>query len=80
MSRRSVFDPCPGSDMRDDNLDYYNSETHLRVLPPHIGEHWSPQNPSSFNGDSVGTSIPSRNTLSLQNITRTESSVVRLAS
>ena len=80
MSRRSIFDPFLGSEMRDDDLDYYNSETPLGFLPPHIGEQWSAQDPSSFDGDSVGTSVPSRNTLSLQNVTRTGSSVVRLAS
>nr|AUW30811.1 hypothetical protein [Cladonia uncialis subsp. uncialis] len=74
MSRRSVFDPCLDSEMRDDDLGDFNLETPLRALPPRIGENWSSQDPSSFDGNSGRTSVPSQNTLCLQNVTRTGSS------
>ena len=80
MSRRSDFDPCLDSEIRDHNLDYYNSETSLSVLPSGIGENWNSRDISSFDGNSVSTSAPRRSTLGLQNVTRTGSSVVRLAS
>ena len=80
MLRRSDFNPCLDSEMRDDNLDYYNSENPLRVSASGIGGNWNSQDNSSFDGNSGNPSVPSRNTLCPQNVTRVGSSAVRLAS
>ena len=80
MSQRSVFNTCLDSEMRDSNLDYYNSKNPLRVSPSGIDGNWISQDNSSFDGNSGNPSVPSRNTLCPQNVTRVGSSAVRLAS